>query len=81
MVRAKFLVLSSKVLAPTPVGEGEFEPNAIVELGAVKDGSPEDAIFGKYTPAGRIEMQIKNAEAAKFFVPGRKVYVDFSPAE
>lgn len=46
-----------------------------------EDGSSEDAGFTKATPSGEFWMTIDNPAAAVQFVPGRKYYVDFSPAD
>ncbi len=72
-VRAKFIVQSVTQF----VGETRQ-----VRLCAVHDTSiPEDQSFTKYTPNGTIEMTIDNPPASDQFVPGKKFYVDFTPAE
>ncbi|MDR7237127.1 hypothetical protein [Neobacillus drentensis] len=48
-----------------------------VEFFAVTNGSNENKTFWKYTPSGKIEMQIDNPEAFKMFEVGKEYYVDF----
>lgn len=52
-----------------------------VVLFPVTSGSDENKEFYKYTPGGKIELSTINVAAAEQFVPGKEVYVDFSPAE
>lgn len=49
------------------------------ELKAVVGGSPENSAFFKWTPSATINMTTMNLEAAQQFVPGREMYVDFTP--
>lgn len=51
-----------------------------VQLFPVTTGSDENKEFYKYTPGGKIELSTINPDAAKQFVPGGEVYVDFTPA-
>lgn len=53
-----------------------------VHLTPVYDANPqsENGRFYKYTPAGKIELQTINGDAAAMFKPGTEVYVDFTPA-
>lgn len=57
-----------------------------VRLGAVyepdegKRQLPENAVFGKATPWGEIQMGIANPAAKEFFKPGKKYYVTFTEA-
>lgn len=74
MVRCKFRV--------TEKAEREFNPeqgntcNTVVKLYACQ-GEP----FGKYTPAGSIEMVIMNKVAADDLKLGKEYYVDFTLTE
>ena len=70
-VRAKFTVKSVT----------HYQNGANVLLEPVTGGSKENESFYKYTPGGKIELSTINPEAAKQFVPGKEMYVDFSPAE
>lgn len=71
MVRAKFWV---------SVIESVWEGKATrVNLIAVYSGSPENDKFFEATPAGSIEMTIKNEVAAQLFEQGKEYYVDFTP--
>lgn len=72
-VRAKFKVRS---VEKTPDGEGEQ-----VMLMAVTDDSPENKTWSKYTPAGQITMTINNPECFGKYVPGKEMFVDFTPAD
>lgn len=59
---------------------------ARIRLGAVWEGSTEkqqeseNAIFGKWTPSGSVELSICNPPAAEFFKPGKKYYATFTEA-
>jgi len=72
-VRAKFKCIS------VTVGEGEYA-TAQISLEPVIDGSDENKSFYKYTPGGRIDLQVVNPAAAGQFSPGQEFYVDFTPA-
>lgn len=56
------------------------EAGAAIKLGPVVSGSPENAEFFKYTPAGEISISTINPAAAEQFKPGAEFYVDFTPA-
>lgn len=68
-VRAKF-----KVVEVT-----QYEQGSKIKLYPVTGGSPENEQFFKWTPTGEISMGTINPEAAKEFVIGGEVYVDFTP--
>jgi hypothetical protein len=68
-VLAKFYVLSKT----------EFAGGNKVELQAVTENTPENAAFWKYTPAGRIELQLRH-EAKDLFGVGKSYYVRFEEA-
>lgn len=57
-----------------------------VRLGAVWEPDegqralPENAVFGKYTPWGDIQLGIANPAAKEFFKAGKKYYVTFTEA-
>jgi hypothetical protein len=71
-VRAKFKCCSKTELIG---GSGR------VEFYAVTNGSDENKTFWKYTPSGKVEMQIDNPEAFKMFEVGKEYYVDFTNQE
>lgn len=75
-VRAKFKVQEVTRFAPAGT-----ERSGRVVLTAVTSGSDENKTFWKYTPSGRIEMQITNADALNVFTEGDEFYVDFTNAE
>lgn len=54
-----------------------------VELGAVKSGGddPEDNAFATATPYLKLEMTIDNPDAQGYFQPGRRYYLDVTPAD
>lgn len=73
-VRAKFRCQSI-----TDYGQGMDKR---VEFQAVYGREGENADYSKYTPSGRIEMNLSpDTKAAEAFAPGREFYVDFTPAE
>lgn len=43
--------------------------------------TPENEIFGEYTPNARITMYITNPGAHEQFIAGKYYYVDLTPAE
>lgn len=51
-----------------------------IELMPVTTGSEENKSFWKYTPSGKIELNLSN-EAVVDFKIGQAYYVDFSEAE
>jgi hypothetical protein len=55
----------------------------IVELNAVyaSDNNAEDNTYAKATPQASVEMTIDNPDAHGAFEPGKRYYVDFSPAK
>jgi hypothetical protein len=56
--------------------------NGKVELLPVINGNDENKEFWKYTPSGKIEMQIDNPAAFGKFEVGKEYYVDFiNPTE
>lgn len=87
-VRAKF-VCTSKVIQKS--GQPEVNPEeAVVTFAAVctkfdpngNNASPENQIFGKWTPnVSPISMTIRNPSAYDQFEQGKEYYVDFTPAD
>lgn len=73
-VRAKFKVRTNAVQP----GNGHS-----IVLDAVYDPDPssENGQFFRWTPSGIITMGVVNEDAAKQFVEGDEVYVDFTPVE
>lgn len=70
-VRAKFYVYSV-----TRITGG----NVSVVLQPVTSGSEENKSFWKYTPSGKLEMQMSaGIAAADAFEPGQEFYLDFTP--
>lgn len=56
--------------------------NGKVRMTAAYDPNvPEDQQYCKYTPWGNLEMQVDNPNVDGFFVPGKKYYLDITPAE
>lgn len=54
-----------------------------VKLNAVYGGdkNSEDNTYSKATPSASVEMQVDNEAVHGAFVPGKKYYVDFTPAD
>jgi hypothetical protein len=65
------------------VGDHEYVlcEQQTVKLIPVTDSTPEDKQFWMSTPCGSIELGIVNPEAVKAFELGKKMYVDFTPAD
>lgn len=78
-VRAKFFVTEIK-----HVGTPSSEPYATVTMapvfGGYGDGKVNDS-WSKYTPSGKIEMNITNPSAIDAFDIGKAYYIDFTPVE
>ena len=70
-VRAKFYV---SAVTEYQGGGKKFE------LQPVTSGSEENKTFWKYTPSGKIEINISNESVASFEV-GKQYYVDFTLAD
>ena len=74
MVRAKFVC---KLITPIQRDRADTQS---VELEPVIDGSEENKTFFKYTPGGKIRLDVMNEEAVKQFEVGKEYFVDFTPA-
>lgn len=70
MTRVKFRVASLT----------KYQDYSAVALDPVTAGSEENNRFFKYTPGGRIEMNVINHDALTEFEPGTEFYVDFTKA-
>lgn len=68
-VRAKFYVYSKTLYADT----------CAVLLQPVTSGSEENKTFWKYTPSGKLEMNVAK-EVGDMFEIGQEFYLDFTPA-
>lgn len=80
-VRAKFYVGEKAVRSNHPNPNYPVQTSDTVTLYPVINGSEENKSFFQYTPSGKIELGIVNAEAAKQFEVGKEYYIDFTPAE
>lgn len=69
MVQCKFRV--------SQITQNEYSPEAKQIRMTAVNSEP----FGQYTPAGSIDMQILNPEAAKQFELGKEYIVEFKSAE
>lgn len=79
MVRAKFRV--NEVIERRTDHDNGAPAVTVSLLPVSKSEAGENAMFGKYTPAGSINMTIYNPEASNQFEPGKSYYVDFTPAD
>jgi hypothetical protein len=81
MVRAKFKVdrcsqtVYGHEVQLSPVMGGSEENKTFWKY--TSDGSLVLKTFWKYTPDGSLVLNTINAEAAKQFIPGGEVYLDF----
>lgn len=57
------------------------ETSSFVELTPVMNGSKENEQFFKYTPGGKIELNVVDTKVAASFNPGGEVFVDFTSAD
>jgi hypothetical protein len=74
MVRAKFQVIAKDAVEGSAAVKVVLEPR-------YDDTTPEDQRYAKYTPAGRIEMQVDNPPASDQLVVGKTFYVDFTEVD
>lgn len=74
-VRTKF-----KVTGISPMDGQNIIEGATITLMPVSSGSKENEDFYKWTPGGSIQLSTVNGNAARFFVVGTDLYVDFIPA-
>lgn len=73
-VRAKFHVAGN---VGTPENGHQITMTAVYDA----DPNSENGQFFRWTPSGTITMGVVNEEAAKQFVVGEFMYVDFSSAK
>lgn len=74
-VRAKFQV--TNVVQNTGWNNGPHETSTVV-LSAVSNET--NKTWSKWTPSGKLEMQINNPEALKQFEIGKFFFLDFTEA-
>lgn len=72
-MRAKFKIDSVKHFSGPRV---EVEATPVCR----DPGTPENESFHKWTPTGKLTMNICNPAAVNFLEPGKEYYVDFTPA-
>ena len=66
---------------PVPSGKGAAGSEGFyLSFSPVYTGSPENAEFFKYTPAGTVVFNVLNKAAADKFEVGNEYYLDFTPA-
>jgi hypothetical protein len=75
MVRAKFLCIEKG-----EVGHQPCQTTSKVILQPVAGTTEENKSFWKWTPSGKIELNVLNTDAADQFEVGKEYYVDFTPA-
>lgn len=49
--------------------------------GYAADGSDEDNTYAKFTPQGELTITVNNPALLGKYEPGKKFYLDFTPAE
>jgi hypothetical protein len=75
-VKAKFICNTISKSKFSKLDQG----SATVTLTPVVSGSDENKEFWQYTPSGKVEMQIKNEAAEKYFEVGAEYYLTFEKA-
>ena len=70
MVKCRFKVISKTVFE---ANSQSFEPTMVKLQPVICEP------FGKFTPAGSIELQIQNDDVSKQFEVGKEYLVDFTP--
>jgi len=76
-MRAKFQVASVERFGTSE----KLKFHAVAKSGAYpEDGSDEDNTFAKWSPSASCEIHVTNPALHGKFEPGKKYYVDFTPA-
>jgi hypothetical protein len=71
-----------QVQSVTKVESGEvLRFHAVSAKSYDADGLDEDNTFAKFSPSATLEIHVANPALFGKFEPGRKYYVDFTPAE
>lgn len=55
--------------------------NAVAAKSYPADGSDEDNTYAKFSPSGTLELSIANPALLGVIEPGKKFYLDFTPAD
>lgn len=77
-MRAKFVVASVERFGTSE----KLKFQAVAKSGSYPaDGTDEDNTFAKWTPQAACEVHVTNPALLGKFEPGKKYYVDFTPAE
>lgn len=76
-VIAKFRVIEKKNMVGWSHGAQPVSPTCHVVLSAVSGDTPENKTWARYTPSGRIEMQIDNPDAYDAFELGAEYLLTF----
>jgi hypothetical protein len=85
MTRAKFVCTWKETIQDSSwdyqADQTTNRPAARISLMAVVGTSEENKAFFKSTPAGTINLNIVNLDAAAMFEQGKEYYVDFTQAD
>lgn len=76
-MRAKFEVLEVKRYAHSDV----IRAIAVAAKTYPEDGSDEDNTYAKFSPSGELTLTIANPALLGKIEPGKKFYLDFTPAD
>lgn len=77
MVRAKFIC---QRIEETKYA-GSKSTNIILTAVTPHNDNGSEEKFWDYTPSGEIKLNTVNEAAVKQFEPGKKYYIDFTPAD
>lgn len=75
--RAKFICQSLNI---SKYAGGESHSVILTPVTPYNSEGQENKSFWDATPTGEIKLTITNKEAVKLFEPGKKYYIDFTPA-
>jgi hypothetical protein len=75
-VRAKFVCAEKSETGLQPC-----QKTTKLVFSPVVGTTEENKTFWKWTPSGKIEMNVLNPEAANQFEVGKEYYVDFTPVQ
>lgn len=62
-------------------GQDRITCNAVAAKSYPADGSDEDNTYAKFSPSGELTLSIANPALLGTIEPGKKYYLDFTPAD
>lgn len=79
-IRAKVKVQSVTHYEPLSI-PGHNEGIQVTMVPVYDHSIPEERRFHESTPSGKLEFYVTNPAVGEYLKPGRKFYLDFTPAD